>query len=396
MNNIKIYFLCSLFVVLSSCKAQIEHKIDPIEIKPIEINMNIKIDRELETFFEDSVDSVSYNEEQLVIHKLIENGYANVKNGYIVYNGNDNNMKNIVDNENQRLREGYLSISKEKNIPINEIEKNAEERADKIYRSGAIFFNNELKENPDKLEKAGNFYALIIGISEYESFPKLETPINDAIEVEMMLKNSYGFDTCRLLDHNATRRNIIRKLNDYCRNLKYGDSLIIYYAGHGDLIEGDAYWLPVDSEKDDDTNWIIVSKITALRKRIKASHVLIVADSCYSGAFRSGGQNNIKSTSIDDKYIAKLYEMKSRILLASGGKEPVVDSGKNGHSVFANAFLNGLKIINKPAFTVDDLFINYIRETVAGNSKQTPTNTFIENSGHSGGMFIFFKQEIGG
>ena len=43
------------------------------------------------------------------------------------------------------------------------------------------------------------------------------------------------------------------------KKLGSNDNLLIYYAGHGEFDKNveKAYWLPVDAQRDDPTNWII-------------------------------------------------------------------------------------------------------------------------------------------
>jgi hypothetical protein len=54
---------------------------------------------------------------------------------------------------------------------------------------------------------------------------------------------------------------------------------------------------------------------------------------------------------------------RSRNLLASGGNEPVTDAGASGHSVFADAFLNGLRQM-PDSFAAAKLFERFVREQV--------------------------------
>ncbi len=60
---------------------------------------------------------------------------------------------------------------------------------------------------------------------------------------------------------------------------------LIYYAGHGVLeAETDTgFWLPVDAEADNEGEWIEVGAIARNAKAMAAHHVMLVADSCYSG-----------------------------------------------------------------------------------------------------------------
>src|SRR5579859_1557604 len=114
---------------------------------------------------------------------------------------------------------------------------------------------------PVAAPQRGSYYALVIGINSYRDFPTLKTPHSDATEVARALKNRYGFVTNLLLD--ATRDQIIGALDQYISQLHEEDSLLIYFAGHGwkDKSAGDAYWIPVDGQKNTRSRWITAADI---------------------------------------------------------------------------------------------------------------------------------------
>jgi len=232
----------------------------------------------------------------------------------------------------------------------------------------------------------GRYYALVIGNNNYRSLPKLKTANNDAKVVAEILSNEYGFQVDLLLD--SKRSDILLALGDFRRKLTKNDNLLVYYAGHGwlDKQEDEGYWLPIDAKSDNDLNWISNSSVTAKLKAIEAKHVLVVADSCYSGKLGRGVHIIKKSPS----YFAKIAKKKARLVLSSGGLEPVIDSGgKENHSVFASAFIEALKK-NYDIMDGTQLF-SKMRRPVTLNSDQTPEYSDIRKAGHDGGDFIFVK-----
>jgi Caspase domain len=237
----------------------------------------------------------------------------------------------------------------------------------------------------------GAYYALLIGIDRYQHLPALVTAVNDAKTVGEALSARYGFRTEYLLDGEATRANVANALNRYRRSLAAGDNLLVYYAGHGqfDKETDKGYWLPADADADSTAYWVIADEITADIRAMPARHVLIVSDSCYSGTLTREGAAAILPTE-HDAYIQKMLASKSRTLMASGGKEPVSDSGSAGHSVFAAALLAGLNGIADKSFTAATLFEEYVRQQVAGGSNQAPQYDYIRASGHEAGDFVFF------
>jgi formylglycine-generating enzyme required for sulfatase activity len=235
----------------------------------------------------------------------------------------------------------------------------------------------------------GRYYALVIGNNAYQHAPHLQTAEADAQALEATLRTRYSFQTRLLL--NATREQVIAVLFDYRRELAEDANLLIYYAGHGyrDDDAGKTYWLPVDATTDNSANWISADDITTSIKAIRARHVLIISDSCYSGTLT----RDFKPTAADPKqrirYLRLMLTGRSRTLMAAGGNEPVADGGGNGHSIFAAALLRGLNQIDKDYFTAEELFHGYVKESVAGNARQLPEYSLIRDSGHDSGDFIF-------
>jgi formylglycine-generating enzyme required for sulfatase activity len=233
------------------------------------------------------------------------------------------------------------------------------------------------------------YHALIIGNNQYKYLPILKTARNDAIEVDKLLKEKFGFQTELLLD--ASRIDILGRINELRKRLGEKDNLLIYYAGHGEYDKNvdKAYWLPVDAQRDNPTNWIMAEDITSNIKRISARHVLVVSDSCYSGTLTRQAVTELITTGGRDGYLNKMMERPSRTLMASGGNEPVSDSGGGNNSVFAAAFLKALNESNKESFSAEELFHARIKAIVAGKSQQVPEYNSIKNSGDEGGDFVF-------
>jgi TPR repeat protein len=252
----------------------------------------------------------------------------------------------------------------------------------------------QLPPNPTDAAMTGNYYALVIGIDEYHPpLPKLKTAANDAAAIGKLLEDRYGFQVKRLLNKDATRSSVLDALVDYRNTLNDKDNLLIYYAGHGfsDHEAQKAYWLPVDAESPTSPNRISADDLTTAVRVLPARHVLIVSDSCYSGGLSRGvdepGQSGGRPA-----FLKRMLNSRSRTLMASGGDEPVADGGTDGHSVFAFAILRALERADEAMFTASDLFYNSIRQQVAGMSDQLPQYTFIQNSGHDEGDFIFMRR----
>lgn len=245
---------------------------------------------------------------------------------------------------------------------------------------------------PQNSVEVGPYYALVIGNNNYQYLNKLQTAAGDAKAVGQLLQQTYGFKVKLLLD--ASRNDILSAMNEYRRTLNNQTNLLIYYAGHGSVDDDnhEAYWLPVDAQADNNVNWISADDITADLRAMPARHILIVSDSCYSGALGQTRGADVAITPTEHAaYLLKVLSSKSRTLMASGGKEPVSDAGGGDHSIFAEALLQGLTQMQDQEFTADDLFEQFV-PAVAGRSAQTPHYSFITNSGHEYGDFVFTRQ----
>ncbi len=170
------------------------------------------------------------------------------------------------------------------------------------------------------------------------------------------------------------------------------DNLLIYYAGHGSLDIGsdEGYWLPVDAEPDNPVNWVSNNDVSGQLRAMTAKHVMVVADSCYSGKLTRSVATSLKTGTERTAWLKRMNGRRSRTALTSGGLEPVVDAGGGRHSVFAKAFITALAE-NEGVMEGQRLF-DTIKRPVVLNANQTPQYSDIRLSGHEGGDFMFVKR----
>ena len=202
------------------------------------------------------------------------------------------------------------------------------------------------KKDPSGLD-LGNYYALLIGNQKYQNLRALNSPEADVAEIGVLLRDRYGFKVTTLI--NATRYQILTELNRLMDTLSERDNLLIYYAGHGEIDEATqvAFWLPVDADPKNDSNWISSDDLTRKIGPLRARHVLVVADSCYSGVLTRSSMSQAKSGATEEErneWLKTVASKKSRHLLSSGGRAPVMDGGGGKHSVFAAVFIEALSV----------------------------------------------------
>ena len=89
------------------------------------------------------------------------------------------------------------------------------------------------------------------------------------------------------------------------------DNLLIYYAGHGELdrVNALANWLPIDAEPDQQRELDLRARtLTENLNTMSAKHILVVADSCYSGAMTRSSIGQLQPGLTDE---ARLVWLKS-------------------------------------------------------------------------------------
>jgi len=238
--------------------------------------------------------------------------------------------------------------------------------------------------------RLGAYRALIIGINDYkdEKIPDLQTAVSDAKDMADLLIKRYGFQVNLLLDQEATKEAIYRALRNLASSTKSDDSVLIYYAGHGDLDRtyNDGWWIPVDAESGNPVTYLDNIQVQKSMRNMNARHVLLISDSCYSGTLF--GQSRAIPLAIDSKYYVNLYNEKSRWGMTSGNKTPVSDLGSEGHSVFAYQLLKELGKNEQPYISIQELCTR-IAPIVSNNSEQTPLCRPIRDTGDQGGEFVF-------
>jgi len=239
----------------------------------------------------------------------------------------------------------------------------------------------------------GAFHALVVGNCDYAAFRGLRTAVNDAEAVAAVLRDRYGFRVALL--RNATRGQTMSALQDLRQRLRDGDNLLIYYAGHSQLDQANqlCYWLPVDAEADNTLSWISTSDVSDLLRFIAVKHLLVIADSCYGP---SGGAGPVEPMTQEEvaRALRDFDTMRARMVMTSGGMEPVVDGRGGKQSLFAEVFIASLEA-NDGVLAGRALFQRIQLRVRAMPARWTATRgpeyAPITSAGHEGGEFFFVR-----
>ncbi|MCB0566913.1 MAG: caspase family protein [Phaeodactylibacter sp.] len=234
----------------------------------------------------------------------------------------------------------------------------------------------------------GRYWFLGIGINRYLHFSPLYNAVKDVQDIAALLQQRYGLkasNTRILLDEEATRDNIIARLDELVDQAGPTEKVLIYYSGHGHLHPktGKGYWIPYNAEKHHTAQYIRNSTILGYIEDINALHTLLISDSCFSGSlFVRGG---IRSTTA----LEELEAIPSRWALCSGRHDEAVYDGEPGqNSPFAASIAEVLRTNRQPALNVVKLIDRVVEQTRA-NYEQLPEGNPLFGVGHKGGQYVF-------
>ena len=270
----------------------------------------------------------------------------------------------------------------EKKIVIKEKEiKQQEQKVTELAKRSTVA--SETKSSNLSGVNFGRYFAVVIGNNNYANITNLQTSVNDAKAVASVLKSQYGFKTIVLPD--ASRGRMLAVLNSLRKQLTSKDNLVIYFAGHGRSKGGRGFWLPADAQTGDKKTWISNEQVTNFIDAMQAKHVLVVADSVYSGTLsQSSIPRPISDSGRNRAWFEAVSNTKVRVAMSSGSNNPV--TGSDNHSIFSGAFINALRT-GKPVMEGAGLFQLVRQKASSARARYAP----IRFAGHEAGDFIFLK-----
>ena len=192
----------------------------------------------------------------------------------------------------------------------------------------------------------GKNHALIIGISDYDSWPKLASPVKDAEAIASVLTEKYNFrksNVVLLTDKSKdkpTLANIINYLDKFSNELTENDNLLIFFAGHSkEEDDGETYWIPKNGKKDTRMTWLRHSAIAEeffFSEKFKAKNLCIITDSPFSSKLIKS--RPISLTPFDLRYPEKIKEkatLRSREVISFGDQHWPGSKSTQGFGLFA-------------------------------------------------------------
>ncbi len=231
----------------------------------------------------------------------------------------------------------------------------------------------------------GKQYAVLIGIDRYQNWLPLKSAVAEAKNFKRVLAENYYIDEfIELYDGEATAVNIRKLFTQVLpAKLDIHDSLLVVYAGHGQLDESKSgFWIPVDGGTDAlaQDRWLPNSQLRNYLGQLKAQRVLVMADSCFSGDLLNTSRG--ASPTIDSAYYKKALQMMARQVLSSGASETVPDE-----SEFARQVLGYLERNTEPMIDTLSIF-----ERIRSGMTQTLPMFGSLPGNENGASFVLFRK----
>lgn len=243
--------------------------------------------------------------------------------------------------------------------------------------------------------KKGKNYLLAIGIDAYRHHRSLNNAVKDATGFVDVMTQRFGFELLSppLYNIEATQRNIQKAIGK-CESLCETDRLIVFYSGHGwyKTAAKLGYLVPTEAQDDPNTDFISVSFILDIFKAVKAHHILLIVDCCFGGSF--GMERNVHVKEMTEKVASELDTKKSRMVLSSGGIEPVSDGlVQANNSPFTEPLIAILKENKTEKLVISDIF-PLLRKKTAWNTEQLPQYKVLQFLGHSDGEMALYCTDL--
>ena len=250
--------------------------------------------------------------------------------------------------------------------------------------------------SPQHIPLYSGYHALIVGCSDYRAgWPRLPNPVADAREVATTLKQM-DWQVDLLEDPDWERLDVALNLLITGPGRVKDKGVLFWFSGHGHTLEEAdgtklGYIVPVDAPRptQDETGFmrraIDMRQIETVAKRIRAKHVLMVFDSCFSGAIFTMVRA-VPSEYIEEKIAAPVREF----ITAGRENEQVPD-----RSVFKICFIQGIRDgyadFNRDGYVTGEELGAYLQENVINYSRKAQHPQFgkINNPKLDKGDFVF-------
>jgi formylglycine-generating enzyme required for sulfatase activity len=245
------------------------------------------------------------------------------------------------------------------------------------------------------------YYALVAGCGDYRrGWPKLPNPVKDARKVSRMLERmGWKVETLENPDGKTLRKKFTEIIEGPGKSKDTG--ILFWFSGHGHTREEAdgtklGYLVPVDAPDpyqdlfDFYERAVSMRRIETFAKQIKSKHVLMIFDSCFSGAIFQMVRAK------PSPYIQEKVTYPVRQFITAGTEDEQVPDRSVFREVFIQGIEDGFADRNDDSFVTGEETGSYLQEKVVNYSRnaQHPQYGKINNPRLDKGDFVIaLKQE---
>ncbi|HEY0740327.1 MAG TPA: caspase family protein [Chryseosolibacter sp.] len=250
---------------------------------------------------------------------------------------------------------------------------------------------NFLRKAPSARPMEGKNFVVMIGVSEYQHFTRLPNAVLDCNRILQVLLGSYTFGPAQPCGHEqvsdgngniseiplydspevktfynskAVASDILRHLGTIRADLREQDNLLIYFAGHGAIVDSDYCLICHATTPADSSSYLLANDLfrglTNYLSDKKFKHTLLVLDCCYAGYSKLG-------TSITDG-----SDYSRRVLTSCAPNETASDGQPGKGSPFSLAFEKWLRENTAPFIEVNERETTKIEGNLSLMNKKNP------------------------
>jgi len=256
-------------------------------------------------------------------------------------------------------------------------------------------------DSEEVLDLYSEYHALVIGIGEYRyGWSDLPNAVEDAQVVATMLRD-FGWQVDFIKNPNGHDLNL--KLNELIVETVQdrNKGILVWFSGHGHTEERAdgtplGYLVPSDAPnpKDDLRGFmataINMDRILSVSGQIRAKHVLMMFDSCFSGTLFASTRSANPSLHIQRKVAEPV-----RQFITAGQADEKVPDDSFFHKAFLTAIQHREADLNGDTYITGTELGSYLSEKVTNYSEgsQNPAFGKIRNPSLDKGDFVFVLTE---
>ena len=195
-------------------------------------------------------------------------------------------------------------------------------------------------------------HGLVIGIEQYNEFERVPFARDDAQAIWNHLWQAKHYpikrERCTLLtDADATNTNVRRALRElFERRCAPGDTVFVYFAGHGVFDTTGGYLIPSDLKRDADlSQGISFDLLDKFVEKAQPGTFILLVDSCHSGELaRLPGSRSARDIELAHVSQAEGISAEGRVILSScTTSQKAYSDDELAHGVFTYYLLEALQ-----------------------------------------------------